>query len=235
MNVTGAGESDPVPLGNRFDVVWRGYDRRQVEEYIEAELRTLTADRDAATALVCDLAGLLDEARAERWRLRERYDALCRAPLSASAVDARLRRQVEMAHAEASNIVMRARARAEHVRFAAVEDAARQAGAAAERRRLVEEDFRIAMSARRAEVMRDLCAHEAACRTEAERLVLDAQETAALQVAAATAQVESLWQVQQRLANRLRAVRGLFLRTYALVDAVSPVLGEELDVAPVRP
>ena len=35
-------ERDPVPLGHRFDVVWRGYDRRQVDEYLDDGLRALT-------------------------------------------------------------------------------------------------------------------------------------------------------------------------------------------------
>jgi colicin import membrane protein len=235
MTVVGAGEGDPVPLGHRFDVVWRGYDRRQVAEYLEVELRTLTEDRDAATELVCDLARLLDETRGQVVRLRERYNELCLAPLSSGAVDARLRRRVEIAQAEASNIVMRARVRAEHILLTAAEEAGRETDAAARRRHRVEEDFRIAMAARRAEVMHDLRAHEAACRADAERLVRDAQETAVRQVAAATAQVESLRQVQRRLAHRLRSVRGLFLRTYALADPMSPVLGEELDARSVRP
>jgi len=224
MTVAGAGESDPVPLGHRFDVVWRGYDRRQVREYLEVELRTLTEDRDAATGLVCDLARLLDETRAQVCRLRERYDELCLAPLATGAMDAALHRRVELAHADASNIVMRARVRAEHILFTAAEETARETDAAVLRRQRVDEDFRIAMAVRRAEAMRELRAHEAVQRVEAERLVWDAQETAARQVAAATAQVESLRQVQQRLAQRLRSVRGLFLRTYALAD---PVPGED--------
>jgi colicin import membrane protein len=235
MTVAAADDSDPVPLGHRFDVVWRGYDRRQVEEYLEVELRTLTEDRDAATRLVCDLARLLDDTRAQVYRIRERYDELCLAPFSADAVDARLRRLVELAHADASNIVMRARVRADRILLTAAEDAARETEAAVRRRQRVEEDFRLAMAIRRAEVVQDLRDREAACRVEAERLVQDAHETAARQVAAATEQVESLRQVQQRLAHRLRSVRGLFLRAYALADPLSPALGEELDVAPVRP
>jgi colicin import membrane protein len=235
MTVAGADEGDLVPLGHRFDVVWRGYDRRQVEEYLEMELRTLTEDRDAATGLVCDLARLLDETRAQVCRLRERYDELCLTPLAAGAVDVRLRRRVELAHADASNIVMRARVRADRILLTAAEETTRETDAAALRRQRVDEDFQIAMAIRRTEVMRELRAHEAARRAEAERLVRDAQETAARQVAAATAQVESLRQVQQRLAHRLRSVRGLFLRTYALADPMSPAPGDELDVAPVRP
>jgi cell division septum initiation protein DivIVA len=131
MTVAAADDSDPVPLGHRFDVVWRGYDRRQVEEYLEVELRTLTEDRDAATRLVCDLARLLDDTRAQVYRLRERYDELCLAPFSADAVDARLRRLVELAHADASNIVMRARVRADRILLTAAEDAAGDGGGGA--------------------------------------------------------------------------------------------------------
>jgi hypothetical protein len=49
-------------------------------------------------------------------------------------VEARLRRRVEVAHAEASSIVMRARVRAEHIVLTATEEAAREADAAARRR-----------------------------------------------------------------------------------------------------
>jgi hypothetical protein len=235
MTVADAGEGHPVPLGHRFDVVWRGYDRRQVREYLEVELRTLTEDRDAATELVCDLARLLDDTRAQVCRLRERYDELCLAPLSAETVDARLRRRVELAHADASNIVIRARVRAENILLAAAEDVARETDAAVRRRQQIEEDFQIAMAIRRAEVVEDLRQYEVARRAEAERLVRDARETAERQVAAAAEQVESLGQVQQRLAHRLRSVRGLFLRACALADPMSPAPGEEPDVSPVRP
>lgn len=228
MTVATARDADPVPLGHRFDVVWRGYNKRQVEEYLEIELRTLTMDRDSAIELVCHLARLLDETRAEMWQIRDRYEEMCREPLSPDMIDVRMRRQVEMAQAEASDIVTRARVRAEHVRLVATEEAARQTAAAASRRKRVEEDFAMAMSARRAEAMRALRAHESLCRAEAERLVRDAQETAARQVAAANEQVEALHQIQQRLAHRLRGVRGLFLRTCGLLlEPMSPVLDEE--------
>lgn len=214
-------EQDPVPLGHRFDVVWRGYQRRQVNEYVDNVLRTLTSDRDAATSMVCELVKLLDETRAEMWRLRERYDRVCDVPFTPAAVDERLRRRIEMAHAEASAIVVRARVRAEHIRVTAAEGVARAEAAAAHRRRKVDEDFHQAMALRRTELMRDLREHEAACRAEAEHLLLAADQAAAERVAGAEAQVAALHTAQRRLANRLRVVRGLFLRTCALVDPLS--------------
>ena len=216
-------ERDPVPLGHRFDVVWRGYDRRQVNEYVDDELRALTLDRDAATTMVCDLVKLLDEARAEVWRLRERYDWLCRSPFAQDAVDERLRRRIELATAEASAIVVRARVRAEHIRVTAAERVAGAEAEAAYRRRRVEEDFSLAMASRRTELMRGLREHEAACRAEAERLVRAADQAAARRVASAAAQVAALHAAQRCLVHRLRAVRGLFLRACALVDPLTGV------------
>ena len=105
------------PLTASFDVVWRGYSRRQVKEFIDRELRWLTADRDAAITMVCKLTSLLGESRAEVRRLRERFDEQCREPLPAGAVSERMRRLVEMAHAEAAQIVARARARMTHAVF----------------------------------------------------------------------------------------------------------------------
>lgn len=211
-------ERDLVPMGHHFDVVWRGYDRQQVTEYVDSEIRALAADRDSATTMVSNLVRLLDETRAEMWRLRERYDRLCRAPLSPAALSERLQRLNDIAQAEASDIVVRARARAEHIRLTAEESMAGEEATAAHRRRQVEEDFRLAMAHRRAELMNRIHEYEATRRAEAERLVLTAHRTAADQVASANSEVEALHAVQRRLSHRLRTVRGLFLRTCALVD-----------------
>jgi colicin import membrane protein len=223
-----ADADDPVPLGYRFDVVWRGYHRRQVDEYVEVALRYLTADRDAAINLVCNLTRLLEQSRSQARHLRERYDRLCRTPLAPDALGERVRRVVQLAQAEASEIVTRARARAEHIRLGAAEDAARQLARAEQRRQQIEADFQTAMSARRAESLRRLRVYEAARRAEADRVVREAREEAARRLASAAAQVETLHDVQRRLAQRLRAVRGLFLRTCSLVD---PPDGDETDLA----
>jgi colicin import membrane protein len=210
--------ADPVPLGHRFDVVWRGYHRRQVNEYVNLQLRWLTEDRDAAMEMVRSLTELLEESRSETRLARERLDRVCRTPLSPDAVSERLCRQVAIAQAEAARIVTTARARAEHIRVEAAEDAVRQAAAAERRRREAEEDFQIAMAERRAAIMRRLREHEAACRAEADQLVRDASQAAAQQLASARAQVESLRGLQQRLARRLRLAHGLLMRASALVE-----------------
>jgi cell division septum initiation protein DivIVA len=134
--------SDPVPLGLRFDLVWRGYNRRQVNEFLDMELRWLTADRDAAIALIAKLTRLLDESRAEARRLRDRFDEQCRLPLPAGAVSERIRRLVDIAHADAAAIITRARARADHIQTEATE-------AAAHHRRTLVQNFHTTMAAHR--------------------------------------------------------------------------------------
>src|SRR4051812_15760546 len=162
-------------MGHRFDLVWRGLDRYQVNEYLSLQLRWLVADRDAAVAMAGNHAKLLDECRLATRRLREQLDRLCQTPLSPDAVDVRLRRQVEIARAEASATVTSARARAEHIRATADEEAVRLAASAEQRRKRIEDDFEIAMTARHAEVMRRLRDYEAACRAQAEQLIHDAR------------------------------------------------------------
>jgi hypothetical protein len=218
VEVAGIDPADPVPPGHRFDVVWRGYHRRQVREYVNLQLRWLTEDRDAAMKMVGTLTELLEESRSRTRLLQERLDRICRTPLSPDAVAERLGRQVAIARAEAARIITGARARAEHIRVAAAEDAVRQATAAERRRRQVEEDFRIAMAERRAAIMRSLREHETACRAEADQLVRDAGQAAARQLASARSQVESLRGLQQHLARRMRLVHGLLSRASALIE-----------------
>ncbi|ONI90918.1 hypothetical protein ALI22I_10815 [Saccharothrix sp. ALI-22-I] len=107
---------DLVPLRADFDVVWRGYDRGQVRHYVEgveAELRVLAVDRDAAVARADDLARQLETARAEIRALRKHIDRICRTPIEPDALTDRLRRMVELAHDEAAEVTERAQAVAE--------------------------------------------------------------------------------------------------------------------------
>jgi hypothetical protein len=212
-------DADPVPLGHRFDVVWRGYHRRQVNEYVDLALGWLAADRDTAVNLVYELALQLEECRSETLRLRQRIDQICREPMSPDAVADRLRRHVEIACGQASDTIARARARADHLRIAALDEVRRQEAAVERRRQQVEEDFQLAMAARRDEAMRILRGYERACRDEADRLVRNAREDAARRVAAATRQVETLHRLRDQLARRLRLARGLFLRAGAILEA----------------
>ncbi len=221
--------ADPVPPGCRFDVVWRGYSRRQVNDYVDFELRVLTADRDAAMTMVANLTALLEASRMANRQLRQRLDQLCRQPLSPDAIGQRTRRQIELAHAEATQIVMRARAAGEHIQITAAETARCQEEHAERQRQQIEEDFQIAMAARRAEAMRRIREHEQSCRAEADRLIGDARQAADRQIASALAQVQALQTVRRQLAHRLRIVRGLFLRACELIDPI------DTDGVPRRP
>lgn len=117
-----------VPLHTDFDVVWRGCDRGQVAAYVErveAELALLATDRDAAVRRADALAAQLEAARAENQELTGRLDRLTRTPADPAVLTDRMRRMVELSHAEADEIVTRARATAEQTRLSAEESAAR--------------------------------------------------------------------------------------------------------------
>src|SRR6187399_1105019 len=107
---------DLVPLRTDFDRAWRGYDMRQVREYVlsvEADLRLVISDRDAAAANIEDLARQLEELRSENDRLREKLDRVARTPIEPDGLSERLLRMVELAEDEAAEITERARASAE--------------------------------------------------------------------------------------------------------------------------
>jgi colicin import membrane protein len=210
-------DTDLVPPGYRFDVVWRGFNRRQVTKYLDIELGMLATDRDAAVATVCDLVGLLEQNRAETDVLRERLDRVCRAPLSPAAVDERLHRLAELAHDEATAIVAKARETAERLQVTSLERIRHQEERAERKRQQIEDDFLIAMAARRAESMRALADYETTHRAEAERLVREADDVARRRIASATTQVDALRETHRRLAGRLRTVRGLLVRACALL------------------
>jgi colicin import membrane protein len=117
-----------VPLHTDFDVVWRGCDRGQVAAYVErveTELRLLAVDRDAATHRADALAEQLTAARAEIQELTRKLDQLSRTPADPAALTDRMRRMVELAHAEAEDIITRARATADQTRASAEQAAAR--------------------------------------------------------------------------------------------------------------
>lgn len=105
-----------VPLRTDFDRGWRGYDRDQVRSYVhavEADLRLLATDRDAAATRAEDLARQLKAARSQIRELSEQVDRISRSPIQADALTERLGRMVALAHAEADEITARARAAAE--------------------------------------------------------------------------------------------------------------------------
>jgi hypothetical protein len=108
-----------VRLRTEFDLAWRGYDRGQVQVYVhttDAELWTLTVDRDAAVSRAEELACQLEDVRSDNSRLRARLDRICRTPIEPDGLQERLRRRVELAKEEAAQILARAQAAAEKCR-----------------------------------------------------------------------------------------------------------------------
>ncbi|WP_433271102.1 metallopeptidase [Actinosynnema sp. CS-041913] len=105
-----------VPLSTAFDVSWRGYRRDQVRRYVdeaEADIRLLTADRDAAQRCADLLAARLEAQRRENRSLRTRLDLVCRTPPDLDGAEERAWHVVRLAHEEAGEITARARAAAE--------------------------------------------------------------------------------------------------------------------------
>jgi cell division septum initiation protein DivIVA len=122
------GEVELVPLRTGFDMVWRGYDRGQVKEFVrqtEAEAHLVAADRDAAVTRVEELARQLEELRSDNHRLRAKLDRVCRTPIEPDALTERLRRMLELARDEAAEITARAQAASEEIWASAEEAGAR--------------------------------------------------------------------------------------------------------------
>ena len=123
-----SGERDLLPLGTGFDVVRRGYDRGQVEEHldrVEADLRILTADRDAAVAQASELARALDRTRAHVEELRAQIDRLAAPPDSMEGLSERLQRMLRLAQDEAREMRSSAEQAARRTREEADERARR--------------------------------------------------------------------------------------------------------------
>jgi cell division septum initiation protein DivIVA len=155
----------PLPLPESFALTWRGYDRAQVDERIDellAEIRLLTADRDAAVSEAEHLVRQLERARAGQAELIARIDRLCRTPADPAAVGERVRHLLGLAHAEADVIVATARERAAAI-VREADDAAdrRTADARAQAYRIVDDarrraDRLAAIERRTAERLRQL-------------------------------------------------------------------------------
>ena len=91
-----ADDRDLLPLGSGFDIVRKnGYDRAQVDEHLErvdADLRILTSDRDAAVSQARDVAKQLESARSEIENLRGQVERLSKPPTTLEGLSERLQR-----------------------------------------------------------------------------------------------------------------------------------------------
>ncbi|XVS63350.1 hypothetical protein ACQPYE_34610 [Actinosynnema sp. CA-299493] len=139
----GAKEPDIVPLHAGFDVVYRGFHRRQVIEHLEnldEQLKYTALDRTEALAQAADLRKLLEMTRGDLDAARARIERLEMSPSTTAGASERLHRMLTLAEDEANDL----RLRADHDVTALRE---RTEAELADRRRQVEEE----LAAQRAE------------------------------------------------------------------------------------
>jgi cell division septum initiation protein DivIVA len=245
----GGGE-DVARTRPEFDLAWRGFQRAQVVEYVEwaeAELRRLTAERDAAARRAAAFAE-------ENRELRVKIDRISRTPIEPDALQERSRRMIELTREEATEITTRAteaaeeirreaeleavrltekertlvaeaeaereRRRAEHEEFVRVTERRRREldEAAAHRRATQEEDHTRAMTVRRAEAMRVLAEQDAAARAKADQLVSAATQRGEALISAAEREVAALTEVRDKLHASLTGCRTLLTEAAVALD-----------------
>src|SRR5829696_5410443 len=253
----GREDRELVPMGSAFDVVRRGYDRSQVDEHLErvdADLRILAADRDAAVARASELAKQVDNQRLQIQNMQADLDKSTAPPTTIEGLSERLARMLRLAQDEAAeiranaetetaaaiakaeadagalrdryqrlltelderrvqmesehqNVMAKANAEAERLVSQTTEEVRRRDEEAAARRRQIEEDFDIAMAARRTEAMQLLAEQEAASKAEAQRRVQDATAEADRRLQEATERSRRVLADAQTTVDELRAVR----------------------------
>ncbi|SER51809.1 hypothetical protein SAMN05216188_11283 [Lentzea xinjiangensis] len=107
----GAKERELVPLHTAFDVVYRGFHRRQVIDHIEnleEQLRFTSLDRTEALAQAADLRELLEKTRRDLEEARARVERLESASGSHVGATERMHRMLRLAEEEAAELHLRA-------------------------------------------------------------------------------------------------------------------------------
>lgn len=135
----GAKEQEIVPLHAGFDVVYRGFHRRQVIDHIEnleEQLRFTSLDRGEALAQAADLRKLLEMTRQDLEEARARIERLESTSGSHAGATERMHRMLRLAEDEAAEMHLQAerectdlRRRTEVECAALVADAEREATA----------------------------------------------------------------------------------------------------------
>ncbi|QTR01809.1 hypothetical protein J7S33_21330, partial [Saccharothrix algeriensis] len=114
-----AKEPEIVPLHADFDVVYRGFHRRQVIEHIESleeQLRFTSVDRAEALAQAADLRKLLEMTRLDLEEARARVERLEMSPNTTAGATERLHRMLLLAEDESAEVRLRAERDAEALR-----------------------------------------------------------------------------------------------------------------------
>lgn len=107
----GAKEPEIVPLHAGFDVVYRGFHRRQVIEHLEnleEQLKYTAVDRAEALAQAADLRKLLEMTRHDLDEARARIERLEMSPSTTTGATERLHRMLVLAEDEANELRVRA-------------------------------------------------------------------------------------------------------------------------------
>lgn len=112
--------------GRGFDAVMRGYDRAQVDHYLDEldeQQKSIAADRDMALSRSADLAAQLASTQAQIESLRRQLEAA--APTTPANIDERVAATLNRAAGEAAGIKAAAEYEAAAIRAAATDAAAR--------------------------------------------------------------------------------------------------------------
>ncbi|MFD0206282.1 MULTISPECIES: hypothetical protein [Saccharothrix] len=107
----GAKEPEIVPLHAGFDIVYRGFHRRQVIEHLEnldEQLKYNALDRAEALAQAADLRKLLEMTRGDLDAARARIERLEKSPNTTTGASERLHRMLTLAEDEANDLRLRA-------------------------------------------------------------------------------------------------------------------------------
>lgn len=272
-----AEEDRYIAAGSAFAVTRRGYDPVQVDNYlqhVDAQLRMLAADRDAAVEQTGQLTQQINVTWAEMDRLRGQLRRLSAPPQSVEGMSERLQSMLKLAQDEVAETHAKARAEADRI-VAAAEDAAadipkrleqawsdidttrvelarereriigeadkeadrirRQAAEeielriaeAAATRAQVEEDFEIAMTARRSEAMTVIHENTTTSRDEARRRLTDATREAQRRMTEADETARETVRAAQRRVAELDELRDFTARQ---LTGLHQLLGQQLTV-----
>ncbi|MDU0290079.1 hypothetical protein [Saccharothrix longispora] len=107
----GAKEPEIVPLHAGFDVVYRGFHRKQVIEHLEnleEQLRYTSLDRAEALAQAADLRKLLEMTRRDLDEARARVERMEMSPGTTAGATERLHRMLLLAEDESNELRLRA-------------------------------------------------------------------------------------------------------------------------------
>ncbi len=100
-------------VDTEFELVRRGYDQQQVDGHLrrlDAEIRILMADREAAADQAAQRGRELDESRARADRLRAQVRSLVHAPQTVQGMSERVRSMLRMAQDEVADMLARSEA-----------------------------------------------------------------------------------------------------------------------------